>query len=52
MAVAMTKRERVERTMAFQETDWVPLCDLLRCDPVFEHFSGRKKSCSATDRIS
>lgn len=42
MAVAMTRRERVERAMALQETDRVPLYDLLRCDPVFEHFSGEK----------
>jgi len=42
MTAQMTKRERVERTMAFQETDRVPLYDLLRCDHAFEHFSGEK----------
>ncbi len=38
----MTKRERVERTMNFQETDRVPIYDLLRCDAAFEYFSGEK----------
>jgi len=38
----MTKRERVEKTMAFQETDRVPIYDLLRCDAAFEYFSGKK----------
>jgi len=36
----MTKRERVERAMALQETDRVPLYDLLLCDRAIEHFSG------------
>ncbi|NQU11255.1 hypothetical protein HQ590_10720 [bacterium] len=36
----MTKRERVERTLAGQETDRVPLYDLLRNDEAFVHFSG------------
>ena len=40
MPTPMTKRERVERTMAFQETDRVPLYDLLRNDAAYEHFSG------------
>jgi hypothetical protein len=38
----MTKRERVERAMARQETDRVPLYDLLLCDRAIEHFSGEK----------
>lgn len=38
----MTKRERVERTMNFQETDRIPIYDLLRCDAAFEYFSGEK----------
>ncbi len=42
MPTTMTKRERVERALALQETDRVPLYDLLRCDAVFEHFSGEK----------
>ncbi|MCC7261391.1 MAG: hypothetical protein IT369_02605 [Candidatus Latescibacteria bacterium] len=36
----MSKRERVERTMAGQETDRVPLYDLLRNDAAFAHFGG------------
>ena len=40
MSAAMTKRERVERTMALEETDCVPVYDLLRNDAAFAHFSG------------
>jgi len=40
MAASMTRRERVERTMARQETDRVPVYDLLRCDAVFAHVHG------------
>ena len=40
MPATMTKRERVERTMAGRETDRVPLYDLLRNDAAFAHFSG------------
>ena len=40
MASPMTRLERVERTLAFQETDRVPLYDLLRNDAAIEHFSG------------
>lgn len=39
MATSMTRRERVERTLAFQETDRAPLYDLLRNDAAFAHFS-------------
>ena len=42
MGKEMTKRERVERTMAFQETDRVPIYDLLRCDAAIEYFSGER----------
>ena len=42
MPSMMTKRERVERTMSFEETDRVPLYDVLRNDAAFEHFSGEK----------
>ena len=38
----MTKRERVERAMRLEETDRVPLYDLLLCDGAIEHFSGQK----------
>ena len=40
MPKVMTKRERVERAMALQETDRVPVYDLLRNDAAFERFSG------------
>ncbi|MCE9557224.1 MAG: hypothetical protein K8T91_28075 [Planctomycetes bacterium] len=38
----MTKRERVERAMNLQETDRIPLYDLLLCDAAIELFSGEK----------
>lgn len=49
MPAVMTKRERVERAMALQETDRVPIYDLLRCDAVFEHFSGERLPPLAKD---
>ena len=42
MSATMTKRERVERTLAHQETDRVPLYDLLRNDAAFAHFGGEQ----------
>lgn len=38
----MTKRERVMRTIRFEETDRIPLYDLLQNDAVVEHYTGRK----------
>ena len=49
MAKAMTRKERVERTMALEETDRVPIYDLLRCDAAFEHFGGEKLPPLAED---
>ncbi len=49
MPATMTRRERVERAMNRQETDRVPLYDLLRCDAVFEHFTGEKLPPLADD---
>ncbi|MCP4645075.1 MAG: hypothetical protein GY851_31825 [bacterium] len=37
----MTKRERAMRTIRFEETDRVPLYDILQSDPVIEHYAGR-----------
>lgn len=37
----MTKRERVMRTMRFEETDRVPLYDILQNDAIIEHYAGR-----------
>ena len=42
MPATITKRERVERTMACQETDRVPLYDLLFCNSAIEYFSGER----------
>lgn len=42
MGASLTKRQRVERTLNLQETDRVPLYDLLYCDAAIEHFSGKK----------
>jgi len=40
MPAAMSTRERVEQTLAGEETDRVPLYDLLRNDAAFAHFAG------------
>ena len=42
MAAEMSKRQRVERAMACQQTDRVPLYDILICNAAIEHFSGEK----------
>ena len=42
MTAQMTKRERVVRTMACQETDHIPLYDILLCNEAIEYFSGEK----------
>ncbi len=36
----LTKRERVMRTMRFEETDRTPLYDILQNDAVIEHYAG------------
>ena len=38
---AMTKRERVMRTIRFEETDYVPLYDLIQNDAIIEHYAGQ-----------
>jgi len=45
----MTKRERAERAMACQETDRVPLFDILRNDAAFAHFGGQPLPPLASD---
>jgi hypothetical protein len=45
----MTKRERVERTLACEETDRVALYDLLRNDAAFAHVNGRPLPSLAAD---
>ncbi len=37
----LSKRERVMRTMRFEETDRVPLYDILQNDAIIAHFAGR-----------
>ncbi len=39
---ALTKRERVLRTIRFQETDRTPLYDILQNDAIIEYYSGQK----------
>lgn len=39
---AMTKRERVMRTVRFEETDRVPLYDIFQNDAIIEHYAGRQ----------
>ena len=41
MTDSMTKRERVEATFLFQETDRVPLYDIIINDDVIRHFTGK-----------
>ena len=40
----MTKQERVLRTIRFEETDRVPLYDLIQNDAVIEHYAGQPLS--------
>jgi hypothetical protein len=49
MAATMTKRQRVERATNLQETDRVPLYDILLCHAAIEHFSGQKLPPPAND---
>ena len=47
----MNKRERVMRTVRFEETDRVPLYDILQNDAIIEHYSGRKLTVKDGDWI-
>jgi len=49
MPTMMSKRERVDRTMACQETDRIPLYDLLRNDAAFAYWSGQPLPPLASD---
>ncbi|MHB1653862.1 MAG: uroporphyrinogen decarboxylase family protein [Desulfitobacteriaceae bacterium] len=42
MAVKLTKRERVIRTINFQETDRVPVYDIIHNDSMLEYYGGAK----------
>lgn len=50
--VELTKRERVLRTTRFQETDRVPVYDLLQNDATIEHYSGQKLTIENGDRVT
>lgn len=42
MTATLTKRERVLRTVRFEETDRVPCYDILENDAVIEHYAGER----------
>jgi uroporphyrinogen decarboxylase len=46
----MAKRERVLRTARFEETDRVPLYDILQNDGVIEYYAGEKPTVENGDR--
>jgi uroporphyrinogen decarboxylase len=48
----MTTRERVLRTLRCEETDRVPLYDLLRNDAAFEHLTGEKLPALRDDKAT
>lgn len=52
MTSVMTKRERVERTLAGEETDRVPLYDILCNDAAFAYFGGEALPPLATDETT
>ena len=47
----MTKRERVLRTICFEETDRTPLYDLLQNDAVIEHYTGERLTVENGERL-
>jgi uroporphyrinogen-III decarboxylase len=47
----MTKRERVLRTANLQETDRVPVYDILQNDGAIEHYAGMPLTVEDGDRI-
>ncbi|MGQ9681445.1 MAG: uroporphyrinogen decarboxylase family protein [Anaerolineae bacterium] len=47
----MTKRERVLRTVRFEETDRIPLYDVLENDAVIEHYTGQKLTVADGTRL-
>lgn len=48
----MSKRERVLRTVNFQETDRVPLYDILQNDALIEHFTGQRLTVEDGERLT
>jgi len=47
----MTKRERVLRTLDFQETDRVPVYDILQNDGLIEHLAGEPLTVEEGERV-
>ena len=47
----MTKRERVLRTMRFEETDRVPLYDIIQNDAIVEHYGGEPLTYENGDHL-
>ncbi len=47
----LTKRERVMRTVRFQETDRVPVYDILQNDAIIEHYGGEPLTVENGDRV-
>jgi hypothetical protein len=47
----MTKRERVLRTLRHQETDRVPVYDILQNDGLIEHLAGERLTVENGDRV-
>lgn len=47
----LTKRERVLHTMRLQETDRVPLYDIIDNDPIIEHYAGEKLTVENGSRV-
>jgi hypothetical protein len=48
---SMTKRERVLRTLDFQETDRVPIYDILQNDALIEHLAEEPLTVAEGDRV-
>jgi hypothetical protein len=48
---ALTKRERVLRTVRFEETDRTPLYDIFQNDAVIEYYGGEKLTAENGDRV-
>ena len=47
----MTKRERVLRTVRFEETDRVPLYDIFENDAIIEHYAGQRLTVEDGTRV-
>ncbi len=50
--VQMTKRERVMRTIRFEETDRTPVYDIIQNDALIEHLTGQKLTAKNGTRLT